>query len=144
MEGYPYTWFKSLGTPRAVEEKLDRVLANEAWMQLFPHVRLENLAAPSSDHFPILLDKTPVVRPTRVKRTFKFENAWRIEDGVNEVVKDSWQSSCGSDVIHKLSVCAEDLSHWSKNHCNKFHIDIEVFRKELNQSRGIGGIQDEL
>jgi hypothetical protein len=144
MEGYPYTWFKSLGTPRAVEEKLDRALANEAWMQLFPHVRLENLAAPSSDHFPILLERTPVVRPTRIKRTFKFENAWRIEEGVNEVVKDSWQSNSGSDVIHKLSACAEDLSQWSKSHCNKLRIDIEVCRKELNRSRGVGGIQDEL
>jgi len=28
MKGYPYTWFKSLGTPRAVEVKLDRGLAN--------------------------------------------------------------------------------------------------------------------
>lgn len=27
VEGYPFTWFKSLGTPRAVEERLD----NSAW-----------------------------------------------------------------------------------------------------------------
>jgi hypothetical protein len=44
---------KSLGTPLAVEEKLDRAMANEAWMQLFPHARLENLVAPSSDHYPV-------------------------------------------------------------------------------------------
>lgn len=28
-EGYLFTWFKSLGTPRAVEERLDYALANE-------------------------------------------------------------------------------------------------------------------
>jgi exonuclease III len=28
LEGYPFTWFKSLGTYRAVEERLDRALAN--------------------------------------------------------------------------------------------------------------------
>jgi len=86
MEGYPFTWFKSLGTPRAVEEKLDRAMANEAWMQLFPHARLENLVAPSSDHYPILLERAPVLRPHRRNRLFKFENAWRIEEGLNEVV----------------------------------------------------------
>jgi len=48
MEGYSYTWFKSLGTPRVVE---DTALANEAWMHSFPHVRLTNRVAPSSDHF---------------------------------------------------------------------------------------------
>jgi hypothetical protein len=32
MESYPFTGFKSLGTLRAVEEKLDRALANNSWM----------------------------------------------------------------------------------------------------------------
>jgi hypothetical protein len=90
MEGYSFIWFKSLSTTRAVEEKLDRVLVTNSWMQIFPNAKLENLVASSSDHFPILLDKTPVARTHRVKRSFKFENAWRIEDGVNDVVRDSW------------------------------------------------------
>jgi hypothetical protein len=59
MEGYPFTWFKSLGTPRAVEEKLDRALVNNDWFNLFPTAILENLAAPSSDHYPILLNRSP-------------------------------------------------------------------------------------
>ncbi|CAJ2632797.1 unnamed protein product [Trifolium pratense] len=61
MEGYPITWFKSLGTNRAVEER--RALANEAWSQLFPNVILENLAAPASDHYPILLKQNSVLDP---------------------------------------------------------------------------------
>jgi len=28
VEGYLYTWFKSLGTPHAVNERLDSALAN--------------------------------------------------------------------------------------------------------------------
>jgi len=28
LEGYPFMWFKSLGTPHAVEERLDKALAN--------------------------------------------------------------------------------------------------------------------
>ncbi|XP_024642261.2 uncharacterized protein [Medicago truncatula] len=62
-------------------------------MQLFPNAKLESLVAPSSDHFPILLDKNPVAQNLRVKRSFKFENAWRTEDGINEVVRDSWSGS---------------------------------------------------
>ena len=60
MEGYPFTWFKSLDTTHAVEEKLDRALVTNFWMHMFPNAKLENLVAPSSDHFPILLDKTSV------------------------------------------------------------------------------------
>ncbi|KEH36675.1 endonuclease/exonuclease/phosphatase family protein [Medicago truncatula] len=56
MDGYPFTWFKSLGTPRAVEERLDRALANVAWFQNFPNASLDNLVAPASDHYPIMLN----------------------------------------------------------------------------------------
>jgi exonuclease III len=59
MEGYLYTWFKSLGTVRAVEERLDRALANDAWSQKFPNAILENLPAPASDHYPIMLVREP-------------------------------------------------------------------------------------
>jgi len=58
VEGYPFTLFKSLGTPRALKERLDRALANNAWFNLFPHANLKNLVAPTSDHYPILLKIT--------------------------------------------------------------------------------------
>lgn len=61
MEGCPFIWFKSMGTSRVVEEKLDRALVIDVRMQLFPHVRLETLVASSSYHFPILLDITLVL-----------------------------------------------------------------------------------
>jgi hypothetical protein len=72
VEGYPFTWFKSLGTPRAVEERLDRALANNEWFNLFLTATLENLVAPSSDHYPILLNRCPVQRPHLHKRNFRY------------------------------------------------------------------------
>jgi len=36
MEGYNYTWSKSKGQPNAIEEKLDRTLANLDWFDMFP------------------------------------------------------------------------------------------------------------
>lgn len=133
-----------MGTTRVVEEKLDRALVTNSWMQMFPNAKLENLVAPSSNHFPILLEKTPVARIHRVKRSFKFKNAWRIEDGVNNVVRHIWLGSAGSNVINKLSNCAEDLTHWSKTNCNKLQVDIENCRKQLIRSRGVTGIYDEV
>lgn len=144
MEGYPFTWFKILGTPHAVEEKLDRALITTSWLQLFPNAKLENLVAPSSNHFPILLDKTSTARSHRVERSFKFENAWRIEEGVNEIVQGSWIGNSNTSVINKLSRCAEDLTQWSKNHCSKLQHNIEKCRKNLSRCRTIHGIQDEV
>jgi len=41
IEGYPFTWFKSLGILRVVEERLDRALANNLWFNIFPNVIVE-------------------------------------------------------------------------------------------------------
>jgi len=65
LEGYPFTWFKRLGTDKAVEERLDRALPNEAWFHLFPNSSLDNLVAPASDHSPIFLTIAPSMRRTR-------------------------------------------------------------------------------
>lgn len=45
----------SLGTDRAVEERLDRALANEAWFHLFPNASLDNLVVVISYYYLILL-----------------------------------------------------------------------------------------
>jgi hypothetical protein len=113
MEGYPFTWFKSLGTPRAVEERLDRALANDAWFQLFPHAKVDNLVAPASDHYPILLDRNPIVRYGRPHRKFKFENAWRLEAEFDDVVHRCWNNYSNLLIVPRLEACADDLSHWS-------------------------------
>ncbi|GAU32101.1 hypothetical protein TSUD_358070 [Trifolium subterraneum] len=42
LEGHPYTWNKSRGTTRAIEERLDRALANSLWLSLFPNAKLED------------------------------------------------------------------------------------------------------
>ncbi|XP_039687912.1 uncharacterized protein [Medicago truncatula] len=63
IEGYPFTWFKSLGTPCAVEERLDRALANNLWFNIFLNATVETLVAPVSDHYPIYEYSTHTIIP---------------------------------------------------------------------------------
>jgi exonuclease III len=137
MLGYPYTWFKSLGTPRAVEERLDRALATDGWHTMFPTAEVENLVAPSSDHYPILVQLAPSVR-TGVCRSFKYENAWNVEHGLRDVIVSSWQHNASYDIIPRLEVCAGELMVWSRNNCNRLKSEIEACRKALNECRNQG------
>lgn len=75
LEGYPYTWAKSPGTDRAVEERRDRALATNDWFFIHPWARLKNLMALMSDHSPILLDSEDRFFLSKARR-FKFENVW--------------------------------------------------------------------
>lgn len=45
LEGYQFTWRKSLGTAHAVEEDLDRALATPKLFQVYHRARLKNLLA---------------------------------------------------------------------------------------------------
>jgi hypothetical protein len=91
MRGYEFTWFKSLGTVRAVEEKLDRALVNPLWYNLFPGAVLECLTSTSSDHYPMWLNCKPTETVCRNPQRFKFENAWLAEPDFREQVKSRWQ-----------------------------------------------------
>ena len=70
LEGYPFTWETGKETPTWVEEKLDRCLALDAWLNLFPQVKLLNLIAPVSDQSPILLQTDGSISKKRRFRKF--------------------------------------------------------------------------
>jgi hypothetical protein len=135
MEGYPLTWFKSLGTTRAVEEKLDRALATENWHNLFPNVVLENLSAPASDHSPIMLVREPGTRRRRSHNRFKFENAWLIDPECSTFVNEQWSSYGSQEIVQKLNSCASDLSHWSKSHFHYIRREIDKCRRRMERVR---------
>jgi hypothetical protein len=146
VNGYRYTWFKYLGTPRAVEERLDRALANNDWFGLFPNAKLTNLVAPASDHYPIFLECSPVVRPHHNQRNFRFENAWKFEPGFNDFFTERWTTSGNDSVVTRLDRCAGDLSDWSRTRCNKLRKDIASCRQHLTYLRDMhtGSNQDQL
>lgn len=59
LDGYQFSWFKSLGMPNAKEERLDRALVTSPQQSLFLLARLQNLVASISDHTPLLLTLNP-------------------------------------------------------------------------------------
>jgi hypothetical protein len=134
MSGYEFTWFKSLGTTRAVEEKLDRALVSSNWCNLFPNATLECLTASSSDHYPIWLTCKPQINPQRSTHRFKFENVWLAESDFSNLVRQQWRSYNDSSITQKLSNCANDLVQWSRNN-NKLQHDISQARKQLDLIR---------
>lgn len=135
MEGYEFTWFKSLGTERAVEEKMDRSLANKKWFDIFPNGRLECLATTSSDHYPLLLECIPEPKGRIRYRNFHFENSWLIEPEFTLFVVQQWESYGSNTITHKLDQCEEDLQRWSKENCQPIRKEIEKFKRKLEKAK---------
>jgi hypothetical protein len=119
VNGYPFTSFKHLGTARAVEERLDRALANNDWFNLFPIAKLKNLVAPASDHYPIFLESSPQVRYQSNQRHFRFENAWKLKPRFNDFFTECLTSTGNDSVVTRLNRCVGELSSWSRTNCNQ-------------------------
>lgn len=98
MEGYPYTWVTRCGTPRQVEERLDRAFRNEEWWRCFPLARVINSVAPISDHTPIVLHTT-TPSPRSFRRTFRFKNMWLQEPELDGVIEKSWDDGEGLEHV---------------------------------------------
>ena len=54
-----------------------------------------------------------------------------MESGFQEMVTDYWHMHLTHYIIPKLSASADDVSVWSKNHCNKLKSDIEECYRQL-------------
>jgi len=102
---------------------------------MFPNAIVETLVAPASDHYPILVNVVPIPRAQVRKRHFRYENAWQLEPGFKELISNSWQDHSASKLMPKLSLCADDIWAWKKNHCYKLKTDIEECRRQMHDTR---------
>ncbi|RYR73984.1 hypothetical protein Ahy_A02g008575 [Arachis hypogaea] len=70
LKGGKFTWFSNSRNGFITKERLDRVLVNWEWREVFPNAILKAIPAMSSDHSLLVVDMEPKARG---KREFKFE-----------------------------------------------------------------------
>uniref|UniRef100_A0A803LHF9 Reverse transcriptase domain-containing protein n=1 Tax=Chenopodium quinoa TaxID=63459 RepID=A0A803LHF9_CHEQI len=110
--GHKFTWFnKQKKNP--ILERLDRFLANDGWIRLFPHNFVTNLLRMSSDHNPLLLQLEqkkafPGTAP------FRFEPLWLTDPDFIPFVSQKW-NSYPPPFQQKLNNLANDLKPWAAN-----------------------------
>lgn len=111
--GHQFTWERGRNTEHWVEIRLDRVLTNNQWFDLFPTTKVYNLEGSPSDHSPLLV--VPEVQSKGSKKfKFRFENAWLLDPMCVQIVKDSWLGQEEASIVQKIQYCAESLGIWGR------------------------------
>ncbi|KAA3480050.1 LINE-1 reverse transcriptase isogeny [Gossypium australe] len=82
-----------------IQERLDRGVANENWMFMFPEATIQNLVHSISDHCPLLITMKKEDNK-RSWKTFKFEAWWVLEESFKAEVKLIWETTLG-DLLQK-------------------------------------------
>lgn len=69
--GNQFTWERSRGSAAWVQERLDRGLSNQGWMDLFPSAEVKVLDISTSNHFSLFLQLNKLVySPNRRRLRF--------------------------------------------------------------------------
>ena len=82
-QGDPFTWRGGQNNCRMA--RLDRFLVTEEWDSHFGGIRQKTLPRPTSDHFPILLERGKSL--TRGPFPLRFENMWLKEKGFKDLIR---------------------------------------------------------
>ena len=88
--GPQYMWMYQKHDGSQIRERLDRALATQAWLTLFPSAKLFHKSSFVSDRSPLLLSFLHKPKKKKQKKLFRFESMWLNDAGCDQVVSDVW------------------------------------------------------
>ncbi|RYQ82874.1 hypothetical protein Ahy_B10g101453 [Arachis hypogaea] len=93
LKGSKFKWFSNPKNNFITKEKLDRVIVNWKWIQIYQNAILKASPAVSSDHCALISVTQPLVG---IKKEFRFEAFWAEHEECKEVIKRSWHLDDGN------------------------------------------------
>lgn len=101
---------------RRASSRLDRFLCTREWLEEFPELSLSLGSRVVLDHFPLILESSPV---SWVPTPFRFENMWLLHNDFKKNIREWWvegeeQGWAGFRFIRKLTFAKEKLKVWNK------------------------------
>ncbi|XP_025665082.1 uncharacterized protein [Arachis hypogaea] len=120
-----YTWFRGRSCSR-----IDRVMVNVEWTEVFPDIRIKGGPRGLSDHCPVIMELTRVTGPPR---PFRSLDAWFTHEGFLRMVKDEWRSLGETQFPCKLRALAIQLRQWHKDNFRDMDKRLMRFEEELTK-----------
>lgn len=115
FSGSKYTLWNGRIDKACIFKRLDRILVNQEFLDLFPPSEVQHLIRQGSDHAPLHMsnsDEVPTVKP------FRFTNFLSKHKQFKKIVEDNWKVDfVGNSFIElhvKLKNVKRALSTWSK------------------------------
>ena len=138
FSGYPYTWSNKGPGEANTKIRLDRVVANNEWLEKFQMSKLIHLSTHASDHLPIMLHvQTYVQVRQKRKRSFKFEESWLLSSECEMVMQEAWgrageEGHGMASVQEKIKLCGAELLAWGSSSINPDTRAIKDLQKKLD------------
>ncbi|KAB2601289.1 hypothetical protein D8674_002294 [Pyrus ussuriensis x Pyrus communis] len=116
FNGPAFTW-RGIRKGDWVEERLDRVIANEKWQNLWPNSQVMHETVLASDHCPVILISN--IEGQKGRKLFRFEAYWVSEEECKNVVEKCWERRYNGSPVNRwvsaLNECRYRLSRWNRS-----------------------------
>ena len=134
--GQRYTWCNGrIGEQRTLV-RLDRMVANEKWLNMFREAKVYHRAMAVSDHCLLNLSLRRRVSRKGGRKRFMFEAMWTREEGCKKVIEEAWDPlNCNPDVqIQDRLKCYQDsLQTWNKRVFGNVNKTLKLKQNRLQQ-----------
>lgn len=111
FKGSRYTWTNKRRNSNTILERLDRVLANNDWLQIYPDTIVQHLPRTYSDHCPILVTLQKHRNPTT--KAFRFEKIWSTDPSLVNIIQQSWLHN--PPLEEAIQNFKENVTHWNRH-----------------------------
>ncbi|KAF9622224.1 hypothetical protein IFM89_030082 [Coptis chinensis] len=88
--GPAFTWSNNRLGAANIRERIDRVVANVEWLNLFPLVSVDHVTTPSSDH--VALAVYVFGKVDSGPKPFRFHEMWTKDPSCMDVIKHCWRT----------------------------------------------------
>jgi exonuclease III len=131
--GNNFTWSNHRHGRANIRERLDRGLANQGWVSLFPNSLINHFLAVNSDHCPILLSTTGTYQ--NLPKPFRFEAFWTCDQTSHSVVAESWlvevEGSPAFSLSRKWKKTKTALKSWNTLHFGHIQTQIKSLMAQI-------------
>ncbi|XP_070030434.1 uncharacterized protein [Nicotiana sylvestris] len=133
-QGSKYTLDDRHGGQR-IYSKIDWTYINGDWLDLMPSCKAKLLYEGISDHCPIKITLSDDTH--RVKRSFKYCNAWAQHSQFNQMVTDLWRTPIEGckmfQIVKKLKLLKRKLRELNSQYFSNIEQTTKVDRQALKQ-----------
>ncbi|CAD5323157.1 unnamed protein product [Arabidopsis thaliana] len=112
--GYQYSWFGNRND-ELVQCRLDRTVANSAWIELFPQAQTTYLQKICSDHSPLI--NSLMGMNWKSWAGFKYDKRWVHREGFTDLMARFWSQTAAnteSSMMEKIASCRKEISQWKR------------------------------
>lgn len=127
--GHPFTWAKG----NEFEQRLDRILFNSAWIDMFQQSSVKHGILKGSDHRPLLVNAHS--NSGHKVGSFKFQNMWVLHPGFLQAAQNNWTLPARNvglkKIKQKLYRLKLFLTQWNKTEFGNVFFKVKQLEGEI-------------